>query len=128
MQRAVPAAHRVVLADDDEFVRRALLDLLLDNPNIEVVGDAEDGEAAASLCAELDPDVAVVDVMMPGGGVAAVRAILAVSPTTKVIAFTAHADRRTRERLLASGASDVVAKGGGQDIAEVIARVATSGI
>jgi DNA-binding NarL/FixJ family response regulator len=111
---------RVVIADDDPLVREALADLIVDHPGLELVGDAASGDEAAKLCASLHPVVAVIDVMMPTGGVAAVEAIHAVSPGTRIIAFTARADRRTRERLLASGALQVVAKGGPVDIADAI--------
>lgn len=110
----------VVIADDDPLVREALADLIVDHPGLELVGDAASGDEAAELCASLHPVVAVIDVMMPNGGVAAVEAIHAVSPDTRIIAFTARADRRTRERLLASGALEVIAKGGGVDIADAI--------
>ena len=106
----------VVIADDDDRVRASLADLIDDDPRLSMVGAGASGAEAAALCAVHHPALAVVDVVMPQGGTAAIRAILAVSPTTQIMAFTARADRRMRERLLQSGAGVVVAKGSDTDI------------
>lgn len=109
--------HRVVIADDDPTVRAALRDLLDDHPSLSVVASAASGAAVTALCGELVPDAAIVDVMMPDGGAVAVAAILAVSPSTIVVAYTALGDRRTREQLLTAGAAEVLVKGRSRDVA-----------
>ena len=117
----------VIVADDDAGVRSALSDLLVDHPGLDLVGVAADGSAAAALCAQLRPHLAVVDVMMPGGGVAAIAAIREASPRTAVVVYTARADRRTRERMLGAGAVEVVVKGGAADVAAVLVNVGQNG-
>ncbi len=117
---AVETPLAVVIADDDIRVRASLADLIDDDPRFHMIGAGASGDEAAALCAVHHPALAVVDVVMPQGGTAAIAAILAVSPTTQIMAFTARADRRMRERLLESGAGIVVAKGSDTDIAAAL--------
>lgn len=73
---------RVLLADDSAVIRRAVLRMLADAPEIEVVGQAVDGAEAIELTKELRPDVVILDVHMPGmNGLDAVRAIMREAPT-----------------------------------------------
>ncbi len=113
---AVEPECGVVVADDDDAVREALGNLIEAHPAFSVVGRAPDGFEAARLCGDKQPRLAVVDVMMPGGGVAAVAAIHAVSPGTVIAAYTARSDRRTRQQLIAAGAAEVFAKGDAIDL------------
>ena len=116
----------VVLADDDEQVRDAMAALFDDHPRLRVVGSAGSGAGAATLCAGLRPHLAVVDVMMPTGGVEAIEAIHAASPATIVVAYTARRDRRTRDRLLAGGAAAVFTKGITSDLAGALDELAAA--
>lgn len=115
--------YSVVLADDDARVRDALTALFDDHPLLLVVGTADSGTSAAAICGQLRPDLAVVDVIMPTGGVEAVELIHAVSPKTRVVGYTARRDRRTRERLLASGAVEVFTKGLPIDLPSAMVQV-----
>ena len=101
----------VIVADDDDRVVEALTNLIDDHPSLQVIGSAHSGSEAAAVCAALRPKIAVIDVVMPGGGVEAVEAIHQTSPSTIVVAYTARRDRLTRERLLAVGAAAVFHKG-----------------
>ena len=117
----------VVIADDDDGVRDALGELIDDHPALFLIASVGSGLEAAALCSEHHPPLAVIDVMMPSGGSVAIEAILAASPTTRVMAYTVRSDRRTSERLMASGASAVLAKGGGSDITSELVKLLDQG-
>jgi DNA-binding NarL/FixJ family response regulator len=89
---------RVVVVDDHTIVRNGLVQLLGSDPGLEVVGAAGDGEAAVALCLEQRPDVALMDLSMPGmGGVEATRSIAEQGNGVQVVVLTSFADR---ERVL----------------------------
>jgi DNA-binding NarL/FixJ family response regulator len=89
---------RVVVVDDHTIVRNGLVQLLGSDPGLEVVGAAGDGEAAVALCLEQRPDVALMDLSMPGmGGVEATRRIAEQGNGVQVVVLTSFADR---ERVL----------------------------
>ena len=104
-------ALRVVLADDHAIVRAGLRGLIEGVDGLEVVGEAESGEEAVRLAAELRPDVVVIDISMPGiGGMAATERIARETPGVRVLVLTMHADRGHLTRLLEAGASGYVLK------------------
>jgi DNA-binding NarL/FixJ family response regulator len=91
---------RVVLVDDHALVRNGLAQLLDGAPDIEVVGQAADGEAAMAVLAETRPDVVVMDLQMPGvDGVTATRRVVADHPGTQVLVLTSYSDA---ERIVAA--------------------------
>ena len=102
---------RVLIADDEEVMRLALADFFASDARFALVGTATDADSAAALARDLQPDVALLDVRMPGGGQAAAKAIAICSPTTKVIALSATDDRETVLQMIASGAMGYVVKG-----------------
>ena len=107
---------RVLVAEDEEAVREALVDLLSSDATIDVVGSAKDADEAIEMAAESKPDVALVDVKMPGGGGArAAREIRINSPQTHVVALSAYEDRRTVLEMLRAGAVGYVVKGTSAD-------------
>jgi DNA-binding NarL/FixJ family response regulator len=107
---------QVLLADDQQRVRAGLRMLLALEPDIEVVGEAEDGETALRLAAELDPDVIVMDIRMPGiDGIAATNAIVRDCDRCAVVIHTLHDDAAMRRAALHSGACEFVSKQQGQD-------------
>lgn len=84
---------RILLVDDHQLVREGLKIYLATEPGIEVAGEAADGETAAVMAAELQPDVILMDLMMPGmNGVEATRRCLVESPAAKVIILTSKAE------------------------------------
>jgi DNA-binding NarL/FixJ family response regulator len=102
---------RLVLADDNRQFRQYLRALLDKDPGLTVMGEAEDGWAATRLARELEPDVVIMDVVMPTmTGVEATRQIVASLPRTKVLALSVHADRRFVEAMLDAGASGYLLK------------------
>jgi signal transduction histidine kinase len=107
---------RVLVAEDEEAVREALVDLLSSDAAIEVVGSAKDTDEAIQMATDCKPDVALVDVKMPGGGGArAAREIRANSPQTHVVALSAYEDRRTVLEMLRAGVVGYVVKGTSAD-------------
>ena len=102
---------RVVLVDDDEEMRDALRTLLLEHPDIDVVGEAADGRAAVERVLELHPALVLMDVAMPGmGGIEATRLVLEALPSVQVIGLSLHDDRHFVEAMRAAGASGYLLK------------------
>jgi DNA-binding NarL/FixJ family response regulator len=120
---------RILLADDHAVVREGLKAVLNAQPGFEVVGEAADGVEALARAAELDPDVVVVDISMPGLNGAQVTARLKeAKPDRKVLALTVHEDKSYLRRLLEAGASGYVLKQSATaEIVHAIRAVAAGG-
>jgi len=104
---------RVLLADDHAIFRRGLVDLLQQEPDIDVVAQAGDGETAVDLALRIRPDVVLMDVAMPRlDGVAATQHITAALPGVRVIALSAHEADDMAELMCKAGALAYVSKGG----------------
>ncbi len=103
---------RVLVAEDAPVMRTALAALISADPALELVGMAEDAVEAIELARATRPDVAVVDVKMPGGGGSrATREILWHSPETRVLALSARAERDCVVEMRAAGAACYMLKG-----------------
>jgi DNA-binding NarL/FixJ family response regulator len=103
---------RVLLVDDHPVVRHALCALFADEPDIEIVGEAADGQGAIALTHQLHPDLVLMDVSLPGmDGIRATRAIHATLPATCVIGHSTFARDRRAEAMRDAGAMDYVPKG-----------------
>lgn len=102
---------RVLIVDDHAVVRTGMRMLLESDPEIEIVGEGNNGEAALQLTRDLDPDVIVMDVTMPGmNGVEATRAIKAERPDKAVLAVTIHEGPDYFFQMLHAGAAGYVPK------------------
>ena len=102
---------RVLLADDHAMVRRGLAQLLEDNGQIEVVGQASDGQEALELARRLQPDVVTMDVSMPRlSGMEATRLLHAEMPEVQVIGLSMYAESSVAEAMKAAGAVNYLAK------------------
>jgi two-component system, NarL family, invasion response regulator UvrY len=102
---------RVLLVDDHAVVRTGFRLLLQSQPDINVVAEAQSGEAACQMYAELTPDVVVMDLGMPGmGGLEALRRIRARNPAARVLALSAHDDPMHARRALREGALGFLSK------------------
>ena len=101
----------VLLAEDHAIVREGLLSMLKLEPDINVVGEAEDGRQAVALTKKLAPDVLVMDIAMPHlNGLEATRQILHTKPSTKILILSAHSDDAYVEKVMALGASGYLVK------------------
>jgi DNA-binding NarL/FixJ family response regulator len=109
----------VLLADDEHQVRELMRELLETDQRFRVVASVGSASAAAAAASEWLPELAIVDVRMPGGGQAAVEAIRSVSPATVVIACSSHDDGSTRAAMRDAGAHAYALKGT-DDILDVV--------
>ena len=113
---------KVLIADDHRIVREGLRSLLEDQPDLEVVGEADNGRQALEMAAEHEPDVVVMDVAMPQlNGIEATRRLMNDQPDTKVVALSMHSDRRYVAEALKAGAAAYLLKDGAFD--ELVAAI-----
>ena len=104
------ATIRILLADDHSVLRAGLRALIQSQPGMEVVAEAADGTEAVRKAGETLPDLALMDVTMPGmSGIAAIEQLRQASPRTRVLVLTVHGDADARAALEA-GASGYVTK------------------
>lgn len=107
---------RILIVDDHTLVREALRLVLEKDGDIAVVGQADNGESALTLCRELQPDVVLMDVSLGNmNGVDVTRTLIVENPALRVLTVSAHVDRRTIEMSLAAGAMGYVNKGADAD-------------
>jgi two-component system, NarL family, response regulator LiaR len=115
---------RVLIADDHAVVREGLRGFLALQEDVEVVGEAADGEEAVAAAERLTPDVALVDLVMPRvDGIEAIRRIRAVAPQTRVIVLTSFADEDKMLPAVRAGAVGYLLKD--VDPQELVAAVRT---
>lgn len=121
---------RVVVADDHAIVREGVHQLLSQQPDIEVVGEAADGLQALDLARKLKPDLVVMDIGMPGmNGLEATRALKAEQPQTNVLVLTMQEGEDYFFRLLQAGAAGYVLKGAGSgELLSAIRAVQQDGV
>lgn len=102
---------RVLIGDDKKIVRLGLLTLLKTNPDIEIVGEAEDGWSTVRMAEELLPDVVIVEVDMPDlNGVEVTRRIVTRHPAIKVLGLSNYLDGRIIRSIMKAGASGYLTK------------------
>jgi PAS domain S-box-containing protein len=103
---------RVLLVDDHKILRDGLARLLEGEPDIEIVGEAEDGLQAVELAGSLLPDVVVMDVNLPRmNGIEATRKLRRKNPETKVVGLSMHSEEDIKKRMREAGAEAYVLKG-----------------
>ncbi len=105
------AKIRVLIADDHAILREGIKALLSCYDDIRIVGEASDGLEAITRTKELDPDVVLMDIAMPGlGGLESTLELRKISPETKIIVLTQYDNREYIYRFLKAGASGYVLK------------------
>jgi DNA-binding NarL/FixJ family response regulator len=112
---------RVLIAEDDEGIREVLASVVRSEPAFALVAAVEDATGAVDAAALELPDVALVDVRMPGGGASAARGIKLRSPHTSVLAFSAHDDALTMQEMYDAGVDGYVVKG--STVSEIIGSI-----
>jgi DNA-binding NarL/FixJ family response regulator len=102
---------RVLIADDDDLMRAGLVELLSNDPTIEIVGQAATGREAVQGARELDPDVVLMDIRMPDlDGISATSELCRVVPTTRVLILTTFEQEDYIFGALRAGASGFLLK------------------
>jgi NarL family two-component system response regulator LiaR len=122
----LPGKIRVLVADDHAIVRQGLRTFLGTQPDIAVVGEAQDGEQAVALSRDLSPDVVLLDLVMPRlDGIGAIRQLRSLDRVPKIIVLTSFADDERVFAALQSGAAGYLLKDvQPQELSEGIRRVA----
>jgi DNA-binding NarL/FixJ family response regulator len=119
---------RVVIAEDHTLVRVGLRLLLESIPNVEVVGEAGDGNEALRLIRETLPDCVLMDLAMPGlSGLEAIRLAKAEFPKLPIVVLSMHADEAYVSRAMMAGADGYILKGSEKAELELALRTVTQG-
>jgi PAS domain S-box-containing protein len=116
-ERVVSGRIRVLLADDHPLLRKGLADLLRERPEMEVVGEARDGEEAVELALQTKPDVVLMDISMPKlSGVEATRYITTEMPRVRVIGLSMHQEEQLPAAMREAGAAGYLLKSASADV------------
>ena len=104
-------ACRIVIADDQAFIRKGLRMFLSENPQFDIVGEAENGRLLVDLVKETSPDLALVDLSMPEmSGIEAIREIRKTNNVTKILMLTMHVEEHMLSQTLDAGADGYILK------------------
>jgi two-component system, NarL family, response regulator NreC len=102
---------KILIADDHGVIRAGLRALLSGIPEIEVVGEAVDGRDALKKAVELEPDIVIMDLSMPGmGGVEATGQLAQLAPNVRVLILTVHEDESLLKEVIRAGAAGYIIK------------------
>lgn len=119
---------RLILVDDHDVVRTGVKTYLERQTGLQVLGEASSGEQAIAIAHDLNPDVIVMDITMPGmDGLEATRQIKTLCPDCRVLALTVHEDKQYFFEMLAAGASGYITKQAAADELVAAIRVVAQG-
>ncbi|NJN16299.1 MAG: response regulator transcription factor [Oscillochloris sp.] len=102
---------RVVLIDDHPLFREGVAAVLAHDPQIQVVGEGDVASEAVELAQQLHPDIMLLDLELPGGGLSVIQAILAASPQTRIVILTASEQSEQALEAFSAGISGYILKG-----------------
>jgi DNA-binding NarL/FixJ family response regulator len=115
---------RIIVADDHPLFLDGLAATLSADEELDVVGVARDAPAAVALATSTQPDVALLDIAMPGGGLDAARQIAIVSPSTRVVMLTSSEDNDDLVAAMNAGSQGYVLKGiAGRELREILKSI-----
>ena len=122
--------HRVIIIDDHPLLRRGMVALLSDQPDLHVCGEAENAKAALQVMRDLVPDVALVDINLPGAnGLELIKLMLAEQPKLRILVVSMHDESLYALRSLRAGAKGYLMKAEAIDqIVAAVRRVAEGNI
>ena len=122
----MPRVVKLIIADDHPIVRKGLHGIIAEHPDLVIVGEASTGDELLELLKNVDANVLLLDISMPGiGGIEAAERIIAKSPSTRVLMMSMHDERGFVAAALSAGASGFVAKRAiGEDLLSAIRAVA----
>jgi NarL family two-component system response regulator LiaR len=125
-----PSTIKVVVVDDHELLRNGIQFALLSVPDIELVGEARYGMEALDVCAASQPDVVLMDMLLPGemDGIATTRAIRAKHPSIQVVALSSYVNPSQVQAILQAGAIGFLAKGVSIKVMADAIRAAKAGV
>ena len=120
---------RILIADDHSMIRQGVRSVIDAQPGWELCGEADNGRTAVELAKSLSPDIAVLDITMPGlNGVDAIRVLKTESPLTKVLILTMHdSESLAEEVILAGGYGYLLKSDAAELLPKAIEQLATGG-
>ncbi len=115
---------RILVVDDSEAIRQSVRSCIESKTDWQVCGEAENGNVALNMVRELDPDIVVLDLSMPGrNGLEVAREIAATAPRTRMIIFTANDCEQLIREAESAGISRVVAKSGDSIVEHLLTAI-----
>jgi CheY-like chemotaxis protein len=116
---------RILIADDHEMLRRGMRNTLQTELDLEICGEAVDGQDAVEKVKTLQPDLVILDINMPAlNGLVALRQIIRLRPQTKILVFSVHDSDQTVKEVHAAGAHGFISKGkDSQDLLRVVREI-----
>lgn len=120
--------HRLLIADDHALLRAGLRALLAREPDLEVVGEADNGRDVVGFAGSLSPDLVLMDITMPGtNGIEAIANLKRRYPSVRVLVLTIHNTHEYIQESLSAGADGYILKGASQDELRLAVRTVLQG-
>lgn len=115
---------RIVIVDDHPLFREGVAQTLSSSPDLEVIAEGQNSEDAIRLAQEYLPDIMLLDISMPGGGIETAKAIARVCPVVKIAMLTVSEREDDVMQSLSFGASGYILKGvGGKELIDIVNRI-----